>query len=339
MKKLNYNRMAVPQVPRFFDNNELNSRARLDTGTECNYKCSFCYYKDRLDIVTDFDTINRRVEHLSKLVDEIELSGGESSIHKDWFRILDICKDKFKHISTLSNGEMFCDFDFLEKSKEHGLKEILFSVHGIGGSHDSSVGIIGAFDKIKRAMLNAHKLDIIVRINCTITSNYFDPILYSEFIKQYPNIKQVNLLPVNSWEDSIKKIDYHKASKSIKIFIDLMEDSKLYINVRYMPYCFMEGYEEYVRGVYQHITDKSDWNILMMNDEDIFSLTEEPTLKQLFRKAYDIRNETYIKPKECVGCKYILKCDGIEFNNLENNKIIPSKGITIENVLKCKYQY
>lgn len=323
--------MAIPQVSRFFDY-ELNSRARLDTGTECNYKCSFCYYKDQLDIVTEYDIIEKRINHLSTLVEEIELSGGESSIHKDWFKILDKCNSKFKHISTLSNGEMFCDYDFLEKSKEHGLKEILFSVHGIGGQHDKMVGVQGAFKKIFEAIRNAKELDIKVRINCTITSSYFDPILYSEFIKQYPFIEQVNLLPVNSWESSIKKIDYNKASKSIKIFIDLMEDLEIDINVRYIPYCFMKGYEKYVRGVYQHITDKSDWNILMMNDDDIFSLTESPTIKQLFRKAYDIRSETYIKPKECLGCEYILKCDGIEFNNLENNKIIRSKGIIIENV-------
>ena len=66
----------------------INNRAKLDTGTHCNYKCDFCYYKTQLDVVTNLDVIKGRIDYLVECgITEVDLSGGESSIHKEWFDI------------------------------------------------------------------------------------------------------------------------------------------------------------------------------------------------------------------------------------------------------------
>ena len=81
------------------------NRAKLDTGTHCNYRCSFCYYKTKLNDITSFDVIKQRIDYLVECgITEVDLSGGESSIHNQWFDILDYCTSKGLRISTLSNG-------------------------------------------------------------------------------------------------------------------------------------------------------------------------------------------------------------------------------------------
>ena len=48
-------------------------------------------------------------------MNEIDLSGGESSIHKDWLDILDYCKEKELYVSTLSHAGKSSDFEFLKE--------------------------------------------------------------------------------------------------------------------------------------------------------------------------------------------------------------------------------
>ena len=114
-------------------------RARLDTGTFCNYDCEFCYYKDMLDVKTPWEIVKGRIDHLYDYgIKEVDLSGGESSVSPDWFKILDYCNERFESVSCVSHGGRFANKDFLKESQEHGLKEILFSLHGATEeSHDS----------------------------------------------------------------------------------------------------------------------------------------------------------------------------------------------------------
>ncbi len=100
------------------DNEPICTRAKLDTGTLCNYKCTFCYYKDKLDICDSFEVIKERIDYLVKCgIKELDLSGGESSYHPDWFKILDYCTLNNLYISTISNGSMFSDYEFLKNQK------------------------------------------------------------------------------------------------------------------------------------------------------------------------------------------------------------------------------
>ena len=91
---MNVNNLSVNSFDIDYDTKRCN-RAKLDTGFHCNYKCEFCYYIDRLDVKTPFSTIEQRINILHKYgISEVDLSGGESSIHKDWFKILDYCNEK-----------------------------------------------------------------------------------------------------------------------------------------------------------------------------------------------------------------------------------------------------
>jgi radical SAM protein with 4Fe4S-binding SPASM domain len=314
----------------------INERAKLDTGTHCNYRCEFCYYKTQLNDVTEFDVIKKRVDYLVACgIKEVDLSGGESSIHKQWFDILDYCKSKNLKISTLSNGYKFANKDFLKKSKEHGLEEILFSVHGYDkDSHNTLVGHRKGFENIVQAIENAHELGILVRINCTVThSNYFN--LPTKFVKLVKKLNpfEINFLTLNYWNDAKTQqtIDYSKVMPFVKETIDILKDDVEVINVRYTPYCFMKGYEKYVCNYYQHIYDIYDWNIAVYNGDIDPEVYRKDPYKAMYDSAAFKRNNTYYKKHECLDCKYYYICDGVE-KQIKDVDLKPEPGEKITKV-------
>lgn len=312
------------------------NRAKLDTGTHCNYRCGFCYYKDKLNIITPAEIIYQRIDYLCECgITEVDLSGGESSIHNEWFDILKYCTDRGLHISTLSNGYRFADMAFLQKSVDAGLKEVLFSVHGYDKeSHNSLVGNKHGFDRITTAIHNAHQLGVIVRINCTVTQqNHASiPTMFVELMKVLKPF-ELNFLTLNYWGDAHKQesIDYAVVTPSIHRAIDELVDIIPIINVRYTPYCFMEGYERHVCNYYQHIYDVYDWNIAVYD----YTLPPEDyrkdPLKHLYSAAKRNRLHTYYKTKDCLGCKHYLICDGVE-KQIMNVQLHPTPGERIKDV-------
>ena len=332
----NINKFSVLDIKKDYTTKR-NNRAKLDTGFHCNYKCEFCYYIDKLHLKTSFEEIKKRVDKIYEYgIDEIDLSGGESSIHKDWFKILDYCNEKFKNISCLSNGSAFSNENFLIKSKEHGLKEIMFSLHGYTEEvHEDIVGRKNAWGKILKAIELSKKHGIKVRINCTVyQKNYKGLVAYADILKKIKPF-EVNFLTLNYWEDNktFEPIDdYNKLTDNIKKCIDLIKDDIKLINVRYTPYCFMRGYEKYVCNQYQHIYDIYDWN-KEMYDCDIDTskkYTHEEKIDLAYNRAKRDRINDYKKPIECFKCKFFNICDGIE--NPLNLVVSPEKGNKIKEV-------
>ena len=333
---MNHNTHTTVLLNRDYDTPRCN-RAKLDTGTFCNYDCEFCYYQGLLDVVTNFDEIKRRIDILESYgIAEVDLSGGESSVHKQWFEILDYCNDRFDSISTLSNGWAFSKEKFMIKSKEHGLREILFSVHGYDEkSHDEIVRRPGAWKRIHKAIELAHKHDITVRINCTVYQRNCEGLKsYHEILKKL-NPLEINFLTLNYWVNNqyAEPINYKQVTDNIKTCIDNIKDHVKYINVRYTPYCYMEGYEQYVCNQFQHIYDKFDWNVEIY-DMDI-DVTKQYTPDQKIDMAYTTasarREKDYKKSAECLTCKHLYICDGVE-KQIQNFKYKPESGRKIRDV-------
>lgn len=299
------------------------NRAKLDTGTFCNYDCEFCYYRDKLHLKTPLDVVKQRADYLLAYgITQVDLSGGESSVSGDWFDILDYCNSRFEHISCLSHGGKFANEDFLRKSQQHGLKEILFSLHGATADvHDTITNRKGSFDRIIKAIGLAQKLGIIVRINCTVYYRNYKQLdaIYASVINDIRPL-EVNFITLNYWEGANiegKNASYEDMTDSIKRCIDQL-DKNIIINVRYVPFCYMVGYEQYVCDQFQHIYDLYDWNKEMYIDEtgpriDVSrKYTEAEKLEHAHKQCADHRNRFYRKKVECLKCKYFYICDGVE---------------------------
>lgn len=316
------------------------NRARLDTGPFCNYDCEFCYYKDILDIKTPWEVVKQRIDYIHSYgITEIDMSGGESSVSPDWFKILDYCNERFDSISCLSHGGKFSNMDFLKESKEHGLKEILFSLHGATEEvHDKITGRKGSFKRILQGIKNAQELGMIVRTNATIYyQNYHQ--LENEYADLINSIKPIetNFITLNYWGEyhniPFDNVNYTAMTDGIKRCIDKLQNG-IRINVRYVPYCYMKDYEKYVCDHYQHIYDLPDWNKEMYNYivDTSKTYTEKEKLTFAYSEAKKQRGLFYRKELDCLKCKHFYICDGVEKEIFGKTTVYPEPGEKIREV-------
>jgi len=314
---------------KYFKNylNKLNDyRIKIDTGFACNANCYFCYYKSHLnDPFLNFEEIKRQI-NLAKIMKfkQVEFSGGESSIHPDWFKWLDYATSLNLISSTVSNGLKFSNWDFIKKSKEKGLNEILFSVHGYKENHDKMVGVQGAFDKILKAIEYANKLNILVRINITINLLNIDSIFenINNLLNNY-NIRQINFIEINNSHEAFKtatkqhKTIYERLPELYKTF-DLIISKIPYedcLNIRYVPFCKIDSkYHKYNKNYIHHWFDKWDWNPLFIHRPDFtnekMNYWKNKRIEKFVDQLICTRNFWYIKNKDCQECQYKEVCDG-----------------------------
>jgi len=316
---------------------ELARRSQIFIGTFCNYDCIFCYYKGKLHKKNTVDIIQQLNFVHDYGVLDIEFTGGEPTIDPRWFEYLEYSQDKFRQIACITNGYKFKDMGFLKSSKEKGLKEILFSLHGYDeSSHDFIVGRKGSWERITKAISNAKELDLIVRLNYTVGSfNYAQMDSYADKINEIQPTS-VNFLPINTWNGANQEITYQQIATSIKNCIDKI--SVPFITVRFMPFCYMEGYEKYVCGWYQHPYDYFDWN----NELNLL-----PVLPQSlgnygdtsFEFANSQRQDCFVKDKNCLKCKYLCICDGIQKEQTSINQTIAISGEVIKDPQHFRREY
>jgi len=319
---------------------QANNRARLFTGKLCNYRCEFCYYKNNLTDRDSLDQIFSRIDDIKRYgIDEIDLSGGESSVEPNWFKILERCQQVgFKNISCLSHGGKFNNVDFLKKSVEYGLSEVLFSLHGATAEiHDQITERTGSFNNLITAIRLCQQQRLKVRINCTVYDVNYKSLdnTYAELINDIAPY-QVNFITLNYGVDNqnFRFNNYTLITTQIKKCIDKIKDVVKHINVRYTPFCYMQGYEQYVVNYYQHIYDLHDWNLAMFDHtiDTIQKYTQEEKLQHSYDKAKERRLHSFTKHNDCKKCQNFFICDGIDKEIATLTPVHPITGDKITSV-------
>lgn len=281
---------------------------------------------------------------------EFEISGGEPSEYSDLRTVCEYIKSKPKKtkIAIITNGGLFASdvWDLID--------EVLVSYHTPKDNNlvDKTVFPLGStYPKVKKTIDKAHKNNILVRTNTVLATFNIDQlhIITDELIQFNPAI--INFLPINLFDNAdkslIEYIDYDKVRNIIKQQIDKI-NSKLscQINVRYMPFCKMEGYEKYIVGTLQHIYDSHDWNRELGGTELLEYINNyDSQLERLgeygstsIDAALTARNIFYEKATDCLACKYYLICDGVEKTPDKHllKYICPSKGKIIKNFIEYR---
>lgn len=339
-------------------------RARIFTGTGCNARCRFCYYY--LSGLKNFwskETIMQEIDIAKDAgMDAIDFSGGEPTVHPNFLELVEYAKSKdFKVVCTLTNGIRMNDEKFVEKMVDAGINDVLFSVHGHNSEeHDYITQISGSFDKIIRAIDNLKEHGVLFRINCTVSAiNYRNLEKHAELYNKLEP-RQVNFILFNDFElaDELTEqyaVRYHEAAPYLKNAIDILNGKIPYINVRYIPFCFMEGYEKHVCDYPQKISDPFEWSQRMLIKFPATQLTPfwkycgyliygflktHPKLK--FSKEYledicvSMRICDYVKSEICKHCKFYKICQGLEksyFNVFGADELKPTEGKEITDPL------
>ena len=128
--------------------------------TACNSRCTFCLDTDtpRNVYLPEEEVkaeLRRGREELNAW--KVIISGGEASLHPKFFEFLRYAKEiGYGRVQTVTNGYMYGDKDFYEKSIQAGLEEITFSLHGHTAElHDRLTATKGAFKRIMKSIIRS----------------------------------------------------------------------------------------------------------------------------------------------------------------------------------------
>lgn len=145
----------------------------VDLSHRCNMECANCYLPNRdfPDIDTErlLDTISR-----FKVRTEFRFIGGEPTLHKDLFRIIEtVVNMPLRHRVTLvTNGLRLAHLDFVQRLKDAGLTTVYLSLNGADDDivYQVTDGIACADKKIA-ALDNIAKVGLKLAIGCILVKN------------------------------------------------------------------------------------------------------------------------------------------------------------------------
>lgn len=295
-------------------------RVRISTGLKCNLNCSFCYYNEELNTQTySKDEIIKMLDIAWQFnIRDIDFSGGEPTLRKDLPELISYAKEKgFGKICIITNGTRTWRRDYLKSLMDAGLNEILVSLHGHNPEmHDKLVQAKGAFDKIISTLENCRESGIRLRTNTVVNKRNYKNLEDIAVIVRDFRPAASNFICFNDWINAAPlteqiAIRYSEAAEYIKKAIDILSPVVSKVSARYIPFCFMEGYEKHVCHISQNLFDNDEWidsvkrlvtdrdleknacyynslnRIWNENQEDLKKLLSENEYKEILAKGKD----------------------------------------------------
>jgi pyruvate-formate lyase-activating enzyme len=255
----------------------LSQRGEIRLGFRCNARCGFCYYQDLLDNPVHKEPttaeIRRRLAVLRREgATEVEFTGGEPTIRPDLPNLAAYARELgFTNVSFISNGLRLSNFLYASRLVKTGVNDFLFSVHGPDAAvHDDHTSIAGSFEKIVQAIKNTKSLGARCRSSMTVTGRNHQQIeatigLFLELEMECIHLPVFSPVARAAQTDARLYVSYTDAATSIKRAIDRYCSRLPPLSVKYIPFCFMQGYEKYVMNLYQQNHDPDDWNYYYSN--------------------------------------------------------------------------
>lgn len=255
----------------------LSQRGDIRLGYRCNARCGFCYYQDLLDNPVDkepkSEDLRAQLRALREAgATEVEFTGGEPTIRPDFPELIAYAKELgFINVSVITNGLRLASPQYAEKLVRAGLNDFLFSIHGPDADvHDRMTALPGSFARIIQAVRNVQRLGARCRATATVTGlnhRHVDALfeLFLELEVECIHLAVFSPVASATGTDPALFVSYTDAATSIKQAIDRHRSRLPLLSVKYIPFCFMTGYEQYVMNLYQQNFDPDDWNYYFSN--------------------------------------------------------------------------
>ncbi|MDD4151432.1 MAG: radical SAM protein [Candidatus Gracilibacteria bacterium] len=265
----------------------------------CNQKCIFCFA--HIDNVTffSFDIIIETIEQILKKYNgkeiSITISGGEPTLHKYFFNILDFCEKNNITILLQTNRVFFSSKNNVEKLKKYKKIELFISFHSHKEKVYNAITYSNTYKLAIKGIKNLYNNGIKLELN--IVLNIFNYKYIAEYLLFVNNLFKSKIKLNISIMASIKKYSYYnkilfkysdvinKINSVEKIIKDNIIISNVFGGECDFPFCI---------------------------GEKLFYFKRESIGKNNFGKGFN-----RIKLEECKDCYYYNSCRGIstEYNN------------------------
>lgn len=242
----------------------------LALGYACNEKCRCCPLvakNDREKYYPVEQLLDEAKKMLSYGVTDVTLSGGEPTLHPDFFSLITFFHQNGIDVHVLSNGERFSNIEFADafmKHAEEGALTVTTTFHSMDASmHEYQNGTPGSFQRSLRGLqyLDKNNINISVK-HCITADSYRDLPMYIQYVLEAFSSNA----EIQFWGIDLNGIDYELARKSFVAFsdigaylqkaIDLFETSDRFghqiLTINNLPLCMCDSYYwKYFTSPYQ----------------------------------------------------------------------------------------
>ncbi len=276
-------------------------RLDLKVGFDCNNKCHFCVQgKKRYKYPPkSLEELKNILEENRKNIDSVVFTGGEPTMHKNFLDLVRIAKDlDYKKIQIQTNGRMFSSMKFSEAVAEAGANEFSPGIHGPTPEiHDWLTQAPGAFKQAIRGVQNMKKLGVPVVVNSVLVRPNYRHLPQTARLMVALGVAQFQFAFVHALGTAAEQFQAMVPRKSlcepyVKRGIDIGIHGGVNVMTEAIPYCFMEGYEQFVA-------------------ERIIPRTRIIDAAVVVEDYTDYRwNEGKTKGPQCAECAYNDECEG-----------------------------
>ncbi len=176
----------------------------------CNLRCKHCYQRADRPLPDELSLKEKLmlVDQLDKAgVAAIALSGGEPTIHPDFYRIVSEISSRGIYAAVATNGWVFADMRNLVKAKKAGLRYVEVSIDSADPKkHDWFRGVPGSWERAVRALKNAVKLGISSTLAVTLTKVNIDEVEDLIDLAEEIGVQRIvffNFVPVGRGKDNV----------------------------------------------------------------------------------------------------------------------------------------
>ena len=249
------------------------ARAVVDLNRVCNARCRMCYYAHTDEHWTkSFAEVTRELEAAqARGCTSVDFTGGEPTLHPELPRIIVAAEGMGLHTCTITAA---LSLEKVKLAVHAGCREWLVSMHGFEASHDATLGVKGAWEKVNEAVAYLQAEGCFVRVNCTLTRlNAADlPRLARHYVEVVrPHIVNfINFNPHWDWgnqEDpsiarSLNEVQARVTDLAgpLREAVTYLDAHEVWTNVRYFPLCALRGLERYVCNNPQVMFDPYEWD-------------------------------------------------------------------------------
>jgi radical SAM protein with 4Fe4S-binding SPASM domain len=234
----------------------------------CNFRCKHCYQRADRPLPSELSLEEKLnlVDQLDKTgVAAVALSGGEPTIHPDFYRIVKELASRGIHTSVATNGWTFADKEKLKKAVDLGLKYVEVSVDSAKPEkHDEFRGIPGAWEHATKALENAVELGVSHGMATVMDKETFQEIDDILDLAENIGVKRIiffNLVPTGRAEEMIKvDLSPEERDEYMRILYREMKKRKLEVLTtapQYAPVTLQESHGKNVTPAHFYIGENS----------------------------------------------------------------------------------
>lgn len=300
-------------------------KAILKLGYSCNNNCIFCHARSKKKFGNlNFEEVKKKIDIAkNKGVNCLLFSGGEPTIRKDIFKIMEYAKKQSLSTGLVTNGRMLSVPDFIDKLLNYNVKYCSITLHSSNEETYNKIVCTPSFKQTIKGIRNLIKNNIEVLVNVVLIKDNLKNLDKTVSLIKSLGVNKIKLSFVEmvTEKDTVYTPDMLEAAEKVKAILK-SNTGNARIGWDGFPLCLMKGYEDKVlnlktEGIY-YISEV--W-------EDDFLPSDEGNKNKINKCNYCKRNH------ECEGIysKYLdfnpdIKRDIIPYTDRQlNNELIKDK--------------